>query len=78
MTEATSGRALSAYSFSDDNMTYAMCLNGCSARGYMYGGIEYSRGESILSNHYPPAHGRMLLRRRLQHRLGRRARQRLL
>ena len=46
MTEATGGRALSAYTIASDNMTWAMCLNACSARGYKFGGVEYGRGES--------------------------------
>ncbi|WRT68783.1 uncharacterized protein IL334_005763 [Kwoniella shivajii] len=41
-TDATSGRALSAYSFTSSAMTPALCLTGCQARGYVIGGIEYS------------------------------------
>ena len=42
-TEATSGRALSAYSTSASDMTYAKCIATCQGQGYTYAGVEYSR-----------------------------------
>jgi hypothetical protein len=42
MVEATSGRVLAAYSFSDNNMTTELCLNTCSSKGYLYAGTQYA------------------------------------
>jgi iron transport multicopper oxidase len=42
-TEATTGRALSSSSYSNDNMTVESCASFCAGNGYQMMGIEYSR-----------------------------------
>ncbi|KAL7424676.1 hypothetical protein Q5752_000360 [Cryptotrichosporon argae] len=41
-TEATSGRALSSYSFTSSAMTPKLCVDTCNSKGYYYAGTEYS------------------------------------
>ncbi|WWC67290.1 uncharacterized protein I206_101198 [Kwoniella pini CBS 10737] len=41
--EGTSGRALAAASFANNNMTRGGCVSWCSDRGYPLAGIEYGR-----------------------------------
>ncbi|WVQ94260.1 hypothetical protein IAU59_001339 [Kwoniella sp. CBS 9459] len=43
ISEASSGRALAADSFSADNMTISMCVSYCDVKGYGYAGLEYGR-----------------------------------
>lgn len=50
-TEATSGRALSGYSFSSSNMTNELCVSTCASRGFTIAGTEYSR-ECYCGNSY--------------------------
>ncbi|KAL0631885.1 hypothetical protein Q9L58_009237 [Maublancomyces gigas] len=42
--EATTGRALSAYSFTNTTaMTVELCVGACKTRSYQYAGLEYSQ-----------------------------------
>ncbi|EIW72958.1 hypothetical protein TREMEDRAFT_24256, partial [Tremella mesenterica DSM 1558] len=50
-TEATTGRALSSYSFSSESMTPTLCIQACLARNYTSAGVEYSR-ECYCGNVY--------------------------
>ncbi|KAK4955380.1 hypothetical protein LTR28_006139 [Elasticomyces elasticus] len=42
-TEASSGRALSAYSLTSDAMSVEMCTQFCAGKGSVYAGVEYAR-----------------------------------
>jgi len=50
-TEATSGRALSGYSFTSNAMTNELCMSTCVSKGYALAGIEYA-GECYCGNSF--------------------------
>jgi hypothetical protein len=54
MTEATSGRALSKYSFSSSSMTPQLCMTTCQSKGYSLAGTEYSQVSKSLAEYQMP------------------------
>lgn len=43
ISEAASGRALSAYSFTSQNMTKGSCVAACAERGYPLAGVQWGQ-----------------------------------
>jgi hypothetical protein len=59
--EASSGRALSDYTFAGSDMTIPKCLAECGKRGLRYGGLEYARecfcGNTLAAGSVPASSG---------------------